>query len=213
MSLRPVSAVLLITLASSSLAVNIHGTIGNPRDIARFMGTADQVYILFASYTQTSVAGRAAVTSGTFFLDVPDGQRLTTRPYYACEGVKPSEPAQVYQTETILLYNNALNRAIGPVTQADRAVNPSRVVHWLYSDRNASVIGKCNGQNTRYDLQLKHGWNAVLTVSRDDQDQIGILFTNLKSALPYWVSGDLKIDQARTSLPKGFFQAQKVPLH
>lgn len=203
-------ALFLIALASSAYAVNIHGTIGNPQDITRLMGTSSQVYVLFASYTQTSVAGRAAVNNGTFFLDIPDGQVLNTRLYTACEGVTPSAPARVYQTETILLYNNDLNRAIGPVIQADRLVNPSKVVRWLYSDRNASVKGRCSGLNTSYDLQLRQGWNAVLTISSENKDQIGILYTNLSTPLPYWVSGDLKFDQARTVLPRGFFQAQKV---
>jgi hypothetical protein len=210
MLLPTARALCLTALASSALAVNIHGTIGNPQDITRLMGTSSQVYILFASYTQTSVAGRAAVNNGTFFLDIPDGQVLKTRLYTACEGVTPSAPARVYQTETILLYNNDLNRAVGPVIQADRLVNPSKVVHWLYSDRNASVIGRCSGLNTSYDLQLKQGWNAVLTSSKEDKDQIGILYTNLNTLLPYWVSGDLNLAHARTVLPKEFFQAQKI---
>jgi len=201
---RFLAPLLSLFLLSHAAAVNIQGTLGNPAAIPRLMGTADQVYILFASYTQASVIGRAEVKNGSFFLDVPDGQTLKLRPYQACDGVHPSAAAQVYQTETILLYNNALNRAVGPVIQADRLVDPTRVVHWLYSDRPTAVHGRCSGVSTTYDLDLRRGWNAVLTVTQGT----GVMYTNLKQALPYWVSGDLSFNHARSALPKSFFQAE-----
>lgn len=200
--------VIAATLLSAAQAVNIQGTLGNPGDIQRLIGRSAHTFILFASYTQAAVVGRAEVKNGQFYLDVPDGQALQLHPYRACDGVRLSAPAQVYQTETILLYSNELNRAIGPVLQADRPKNPSKVVQWLYSDRAASVQGQCSGLNTRYDLQLRKGWTAVLSVSRSVGAQIGVTYTNASERLPYWVSGDLRFDRARSTLPAGFFRAE-----
>ncbi|WP_425146492.1 hypothetical protein [Deinococcus sp.] len=88
-------------------------------------------------------------------MNIPDAQRLGLKLFEACDGVKLSAPVRVYQTETILLYNNTLNRAVGPVIQADRLKDPTKVVRWLYSDRVADIRGRCTGLNTSYKLTLR----------------------------------------------------------
>ena len=172
------------------------------------MGRSDGVYVLFASFTQSSVVGRGELRDGKFFLTIPDTQTLKLRPFEVCDGVNTSVPIRVYQTETILLYNNDLNRAVGPLTQANTAVNPSKVARWMYSDKPATVLGQCAGLSTSYDLTLKAGWNAVLAVSAADSGKL--LYTNLNEQLPYWLSGDLRFDRARTTLPAAFFKAQRT---
>ena len=191
-----------------ALAIGIRGTLGNPQDVQRLMGRSDGVYVLFASFTQASVSGRGALKNGQFYLEIPDNQHLQLRAFEACEGVKPSQPIRVYQTETILLYSQALNRTVGPLLQADAPKDPTRVVRWLYSSGNASVLGRCNGVNTRYDLTLHQGWNAVL--SQTQKDGIGQLYTNVREQLPYWLSGDFRLDRARSTLPATFFEVPRT---
>ncbi|GGR20792.1 hypothetical protein GCM10008957_36470 [Deinococcus ruber] len=172
------------------------------------MGSSDGVYVLFASFTQASVSGRGALKNGQFFLNIPDNQPLHLKAFEACDGVKPSQPIKVYQTETILLYSQALNRTVGPLLQADAPKDPTRVVRWLYSSGNATVLGRCNGVNTRYDLTLHQGWNAVLAETQ--KDGIGQLYTNVREQLPYWLSGDFRLDRARSTLPAAFFEVPRT---
>ena len=197
-----------LLLSSHGFATGIRGQLGNPQDVQRLMGRSDRVYVLFASFTQASVIGRGELKGGQFFLSIPDAQTLRLRAFEACDGVTPSVPVRVYQTETILLYNNQLNRAVGPLIQANAAVNPSKVVRWMYSDRAASVVGQCTGLSTSYNLSLKVGWNAVLAVSATDSSRL--TYTNLSGTLPYWLSGDFKFDNARATLPAAFFRAERT---
>ncbi|ULH14267.1 hypothetical protein MF271_01730 (plasmid) [Deinococcus sp. KNUC1210] len=176
----------------------------------RLMGSSDGVYVLFASFTQASVSGRGALKNGQFFLTIPDNQQLHLKPFEACDGVKPSQPIKVYQTETILLYSQALNRTVGPLLQADAPKDPTRVVRWLYSSGNATVLGRCTGLNTSYDLTLHQGWNAVLTATEKQKNGNGQLYTNVREQLPYWLSGDFKLDRARSTLPAAFFEVPRT---
>lgn len=202
------SLLFLAALQDAALATGIRGQLGNPQDVGRLMGQTDDVYVLFASFTQASVVGRGELKEGRFFLEIPEAQTLKLRPYDACDGVLPTAPIRVYQTETVLLYNNRLNRAIGPLIQADTPTDPARVVHWIYSDKTARLLGRCSGLNTRYDLSLKAGWNAVLTVS--DRSNGALTYTNLHESLPYWLSNQFKFDNARSVLPAAFFKVQKT---
>ena len=117
---------------------------------------------------------------------------------------------RVYQTETILLYSQALNRTVGPLIQADTLKDPAKVVRWMYSDHASTVTGRCTGVNTSYRLSLRHGWNAVLSETK--KDGIGQTYTNVRGRLPYWVSGDFKLDHARSTLPAAFFEAPRSAL-
>ena len=198
----------LMALTPSALATGIRGTLGNPGDVARLMGRTDSVFVLFGSFTQSSIVGRGELKDGQFFLDIPDRQALKLQPFEACDGVSPSQPIRVYQTETILLYNQQLNRAIGPLIQADSAKDPTLVVRWMYSDRPATVSGRCTGLNTRYDLTLKAGWNAVLAAT--SASGIGQTYTNVHQALPYWLNRDFRFDRARSTLPAAFFDAPRT---
>ncbi|MGY2893048.1 hypothetical protein [Deinococcus sp. UYEF24] len=202
------SALAVFVALDAAGAAGIRGQLGNPQDVKRLMGRSDDVYVLFASFTQASVVGRGELKDGGFFLTIPDTQTLRLRPFEVCDGVRTSVPIRVYQTETILLYNNALNRAVGPLIQANTAVNPSKVARWMYSDKPATVVGQCTGLSTSYDLTLKAGWNAVLAVSATDSGKL--VYTNLNEQLPYWLSGDFKFDKARITLPAAFFKAQRT---
>ena len=57
-------------------ATGIRGQLGNPQDVQRLMGRSDDVYVLFASFTQASVVGRGELRDGGFFLTIPDTQTL-----------------------------------------------------------------------------------------------------------------------------------------
>ncbi|WP_425146491.1 hypothetical protein [Deinococcus sp.] len=43
-------------------------------------------------------------------------------------------------------------------------------------------------------------------LSSTRQDGIGIVYSNAAEQLPSWISGDLKLDGARQTLPSSFFQ-------
>jgi len=72
-------------------------------------------------------------------------------------------------------------------------------VNDLYSDRAATVKGRCTGLNTYYGLTLHVGWNAVMTVSESSR----FLVRNAAESLPYWVSTKA-LTPARTLFPNVF---------
>jgi hypothetical protein len=208
-ALLALPALSVLLAASPAAAIAIRGQLGNPQAVKRLMGRTEGMYVLFASFTQASVVGRGELRSGEFYLNIPDAQTLKLRAFEACIGVNPSVPIRVYQAETILLYNNDLNLAVGPLTQADAASNPSKVIRWMYSDKPATVLGKCDGLNTVYNLHLKAGWNAVMAVTPTDSSTL--TYTNVNERLPYWLLGDFKFDHAKTTLPAAFFQVKRTP--
>ncbi|ADV67435.1 hypothetical protein [Deinococcus maricopensis] len=200
---RFLTVLTLTLLAPSASAVAILGHLSNAAVLPSLMGTDQDVYVWLTNMTQGRVVSRAALKDGTFLLNIPAALALPTRPLDVCSGVtvKPAR-VPVYQTETLVLYNRAHDRLLGPLVQADDPRTPTRIVRWMYSDVAATVQGRCTGLNTTYNLKLRKGWNGVMTVSTSGNFHV----TNPDRNLPYWLLGDLKLDQASRTLPASFFR-------
>ena len=167
------------------------------------MGASTDVDVWLTNLAQGNVVSRAALHGDSFFLNIPTSLNLPLTPLDLCDGVSVTpKRVPVYQTETLLLYNRAQDRLVGPLIQADDARNPTRIVRWMYSDVAATVKGRCEGLNTSYDLKLRRGWNGVMTESVSGHFRV----LNPDRNLPYWVLGDLKFERASRTLPASFFR-------
>ncbi|MFC4453704.1 hypothetical protein [Deinococcus sonorensis] len=203
MKLLPVFVALGLAFAPPASALGIQGQLANPAVVSRLMGSSSGVYVFLTSVASGTVAGLAPLTGDHFYLQVPDTQPRRLAALEICDGPTLSAHPRVYQAETMLLYSKALNRVVGPLIQADDPANPSRTVRWMYSDRAAAIQGQCRGLSTRYDLTLRQGWNAVMTVNDDAR----LTYSNARQRLPYWVQGNLTLNNARSVLPAGFFNS------
>lgn len=176
-------------LCGAAQGVTIDGHLRETRQITRAVGD-ENVRVLLANFSQDKIVGVSTLRGRNFSLAVPDGFHPRTAPMNLCPGVRatPSEP-RTYTAETLLVYHAGHNRA-ATLMQADSPTDPTRRTQWVYSDRPAHIRGRCTGLNTHYDLQIRQGWTAVMTVSKSGS----FMITNATPGLPYWVQGPFMED-------------------
>ncbi len=172
---------LLLTPAAQAVAVGLEGQVHNLAVLERELGR-DGVLVLLTNLTAGHLVGVGHLQGGQFQIGIPEKFHPPVSPAQFCAGVRslPSEP-NIYIAESLLAYQPARNAAT-LLSQADHPTNPTRRAQWFYSDRAATVRGRCSGLNTSYQLKLRAGWNAVMTVSQPGH----FLVTNATSSLPYW---------------------------
>lgn len=185
-------------LSGPALAVGIQGQIRNVGPVTQSLGTS-QVLVLLTNLAEGRIVGMGSLRGAQFDIAIPDGFRPPVRPAAFCPGVKsvPAEP-RVYTAESLMVYQPERNRA-ALLTQADHPTDPTRRSQWMYSDRAATVKGRCTGLNTTYDLTLRAGWNAVMTVSEPGRFTV----RNATPGLPYWAAKDV-FSGARATFPALF---------
>jgi hypothetical protein len=178
-----------LVVCSSVQAVGIEGKVSNAPALARAFGS-ENVRVLLTSLAQGRIVGLGTLAGNGFEIQIPDSFRPPVQPADFCPGVRslPSEP-RTYTAESLMVY----------LTQADHPTEPTRRSQWMYSDRAATVSGRCTGLNTSYDLTLRKGWNAVMTVSQPGN----FMIRNATPGLPYWVQGT-PIAGARQVFPAVF---------
>ncbi|THF69245.1 hypothetical protein E7T06_12735 [Deinococcus sp. Arct2-2] len=197
--LRSLLALGLIPLiCGPALAVGIAGTVSNAPALARAFGS-ENVRILLTSLAQGRIVGLGTLAGNGFELQIPDTFKPPVQPADFCPGVRsvPSEP-RTYTAESLMVYQAGRNLA-ALLTQADHPTEPTRRSQWMYSDRAANVAGRCTGLNTSYNLTLRKGWNAVMTVSEPGS----FVIRNATPGLPYWVQNP-PIAGARQVFPTVF---------
>ncbi|MFC4638712.1 hypothetical protein [Deinococcus hohokamensis] len=173
-----------LALWSGAGAVAIEGEIRNVAQVQAGLGGQD-VRVLLASLSQGELVGLSTLRGARFSIDIPASFRPRTVPMNLCPGVtaRPSEP-RIYTAESLVVYQAGKNSA-ALLMQADHPTDPTRRTQWVYSDRAATIQGRCTGLNSRYDLKLRRGWTAVMTVSEPGTFRV----TNATPGLPYWVQG------------------------
>lgn len=201
-------AVLLVSaLGPSAGAVTyLKAELRNPEVAARFFGN-DTMFVWLSNLGDGRVVSRAKVEGGAFTLAIPEKPaNVKYRRYEVCDGVRvrAKAPVLTYTPETMMLYNRATDRAIGPIIQADDPRTPTRTVQYLYSTAPASIVGRCTYLNQEYRLKLRRGWNVVLHVQGQGRERYTV--TNATQALPFWVQGDLKFEKVSRVLPPSFFR-------
>jgi len=144
-----------------------------------------QLLVLLTNMTHGQIVGLGSLQQDQFYITLPDGFRPPVAPAGICPGVRalPNEP-KTYVAESLMVYSPGRDEAL-LLTQADHPTEPTRRAQWIYSDRAATLRGRCTGLNTSYDLKLHPGWNAVMTVS----DPGHFTVRNASPGLPYWVQG------------------------
>lgn len=189
---------LALALTGSALGVSIEGEIRNLAPITRNLGS-ERVLVLLTNLTEGRIVGIGTLEGARFSVAIPEGFRPPVAPARLCAGVRatPSEP-RTYTAESLMVYQPGRN-AVTLLTQADHPTDPTRRSQWLYSDRAATLKGRCTGLNTHYDLRLRAGWNAVMTVSESGR----FLVRNVTPGLPYWAQGDV-LQGARGLFPALF---------
>ena len=187
-----------LVVCSSVQAVGIEGKVSNAPALARAFGS-ENVRVLLTSLAQGRIVGLGTLAGNGFEIQIPDSFRPPVQPADFCPGVRslPSEP-RTYTAESLMVYQAGRNLA-ALLTQADHPTEPTRRSQWMYSDRAATVSGRCTGLNTSYDLTLRKGWNAVMTVSQPGN----FMIRNATPGLPYWVQGT-PIVRARQVFPAVF---------
>ncbi|GGS28538.1 hypothetical protein [Deinococcus knuensis] len=181
--------------------LSIAGQVRNPAAAAQ-VGPS-QVRVLLTNLGQGFLVGIGTLDGTRFSLRVPDSFRPPVTPLSVCPGVSvtPATP-RTYTAETLLIYHQGRNAA-ATLIQADDPTDPTRRGQWVFSDRAATLRGRCTGLNTHYDLTLTQGWNAVTTVTHSGRFEI----TNATTNLPYWVQPVLT-REARTTFPALFSGAR-----
>ncbi len=171
----------LLMPAAQAVTVSLEGQVRNLPVLERELGP-DGVLVLLTNLTAGHLVGFGRLQEGQFQIGIPEKFRPPVRPAQFCAGVRslPSEP-KIYIAESLLAYQPDRNAAT-LLQQADHPTDPTRRVQWFYSDRAATVRGRCSGLNTAYQLSLRAGWTAVMTVSQPGH----FLVTNATSKLPYW---------------------------
>ena len=194
----PAVGLTLFLLGGSAQAVGIQGHIRNVGPLTQSMGTS-QVMVLLTNLAEGRIVGMGRLRGTRFDIAIPDGFRPPVRPAAFCAGVRsvPAEP-RVYTAESLMVYEPGRNRA-ALLTQADHPTEPTRRSQWMYSDRPATVEGRCTGLNTTYALTLRAGWNAVMTVSEPGRFTV----RNATPGLPYWAATNV-FSGARTMFPALF---------
>jgi hypothetical protein len=189
---------LLPLICGPALAVGIAGTVSNAPALARAFGS-DKVRVLLTSLAQGRIVGLGTLAGSGFEIQIPDTFKPPVQPADFCPGVRsvPSEP-RTYTAESLMVYQAGRNVA-ALLTQADHPTEPTRRSQWMYSDRAATVSGRCTGLNTSYNLTLRKGWNAVMTVSEPGS----FVIRNATPGLPYWVQNP-PIAGARQVFPAVF---------
>ncbi|WP_161883384.1 hypothetical protein [Deinococcus alpinitundrae] len=191
-------ATLLFVASCTANAVGIQGEIQNSAAWT-VTGATGKTLVLLTNLTQGKIIGLGTLEGREFHLTIPVTFKPALEPLQACPGVKssPSEP-KTYIAEQLMLFYPTQN-AVALLTQADDPIDPTRRAQWMYSDRAATVKGRCTGLNTYYDLTLHVGWNAVMTVSEPSR----FLVRNAAESLPYWVITKA-LTPARTLFPNVF---------
>lgn len=181
----------LFPLLGQAHATGIRGEIRN------FSGDpAERALVLLTNMAEGRIVGMGHLRGQFFSLSIPDGFRPPVRPAGVCPGVRstPSEP-RTYVAEQLMVFQPGRN-AVTLLAQADHPLDPTRRSQWMYSDRAATLRGRCTGLNTFYDLTLRAGWNAVMTVSESGR----FLVRNATPGLPYWTVSQ-SLTPARTLFP------------
>ncbi|UQN08593.1 hypothetical protein [Deinococcus sp. QL22] len=170
----------------------------NAPALARAFGSK-QVRVLLTGLAQGHIVGLGTLTANSFQIQIPDSFQPPVQPTLLCPGVRsvPSEP-RTYTAESLMVYQAERNLA-ALLIQADHPTEPTRRSQWMYSDRAASIAGRCTGLNTSYNLTLRKGWNAVMTVSEPGN----FVIRNATPGLPYWLQG-APIAGARQVFPTVF---------
>lgn len=181
----------LLPLSGLAHAVGIQGEIRNLS-----VGQGERALVLLTNLAEGRIVGMGNLQGNFFSLSIPDGFRPPVRPAGLCPGVRstPSEP-RTYVAEQLMVFQPARN-AVTLLAQADHPHDPTRRSQWMYSDRVATIRGRCTGLNTHYDLTLRAGWNAVMTVSESGR----FLVRNATPGLPYWTASK-SLTPARTLFP------------
>ncbi|SMB84528.1 hypothetical protein [Deinococcus hopiensis] len=198
---RFLSLTLSLTPIAASGTVRAVGIQGEIRNFSAWEASngAGKTLVLLTNLAQGKIVGLGTLEGPRFNLTVPQSFKPDLHPLGACPGVisNPSEP-NTYTAEQLMLFSAEHNTVV-LIMQADRLYEPTRRSQWLYSDRIATVKGRCTGLNTYYDLTLRAGWNAVMTVSESGRFSV----KNASLSLPYWVSTK-PLTPARTLFPKIF---------
>ncbi len=180
-------------LAAAALAVGGQadaavGLQGQIRNLPFSPSAQGRTLVLLTHLTEGRLIGMGQLRDeGLFRVAIPDDFRPPVRPASFCPGVRssPQEP-RTYVAEQLLVFEPSQDR-VRVLSQADHPQHPTRRVQWMYSDRPARVQGRCQGLNTRYDLSLRAGWNAVMTVSRSGS----FVVRGAEPGLPYWAGEPL----------------------
>ena len=155
----------LALVSGSASAVGIQGEIHNGAALAA-AGGSDTTLVLLTNLIQGKFIGLGTLEGSQFRLTVPVSFKPLFGPLNACVGVSssPSEPnPNTDIAEPLMLLSPARN-AVALLTQADDPRDPTCRAQWMHRDRAATVKGRCSGLSTYYDLTLRAGWNAVMTV-------------------------------------------------
>ncbi|WP_345460097.1 hypothetical protein [Deinococcus carri] len=187
-----------MVLPPAGQAVGIEGHIRNLVPIERHLGQ-DRVLVLLTNLAGGRIIGIGRLQGADFSIAIPESFRPPVTPARLCPGVRsvPSEP-RTYAADALMVYQAGRNTATF-LTQADHPTDPTRRAQWLYSDRAATLRGRCTGLSTEYDLTLRAGWNAVMTVSEPGR----FLVRNATPGLPYWAERNV-LRNVRTLFPAVF---------
>lgn len=164
--------------------MGIEGQLRDASAVTRSLGSTG-VTVLLTNMAHGQIVGMGSLQEDQFYITLPEGFEPPVTPAGICPGVRvqPSEP-KTYMAESLMVYSPGRDEAL-LLTQADHPTEPTRRAGWMYSDRAATLRGRCTGLNTSYDLKLHPGWNAVMTVSEPGHFTV----KNASPGLPYWTRG------------------------